>query len=138
MLKDQMISGDVISIDIVRGDRADAGDGSSQDHHRIFGKVLFYIDQNLAERITLLDMEQVSGMSRFQLIRLFRGRVGVTPYMFLINRRVSRAAERLRHGEAIAHVAADLGFCDQSHLTRHFKRAYGLTPAQYAGASGRA
>jgi AraC-like DNA-binding protein len=49
--------------------------------------------------------------------------------------RLSTACRHLRHSRAIAEVATDVGFYDQSALTKHFKRCYGITPLQFARAA---
>lgn len=66
------------------------------------------------------------------LVRLFRSEFGIPPLTYLIERRVEAAQHLLCNGRSIAEVAAEVGFCDQSHLTRHFKRRTGLTPARFA------
>jgi AraC-like DNA-binding protein len=65
------------------------------------------------------------------VIRAFRRELGVTPHAYLIGVRTERAARLLMHGGAIADVAAEAGFSDQSHLTRHFKRRFGMTPRSF-------
>lgn len=66
------------------------------------------------------------------LVRLFRSEFGISPLAYLIERRVEAAQHLLCNGRSIAEVAAEVGFCDQSHLTRHFKRRTGITPARFA------
>jgi len=73
-----------------------------------------------------------AGLTSFQLIGLFK-RV-VTPHAYLTQIRVRVARERLRQGVPIAAVAGETGFYDQSALTRHFKRSFGITPGQFAAA----
>lgn len=87
--------------------------------------------RNFGEQLTLRDIERSSGYSVYQIIRAFRRRLGITPHAYLVRMRLHYAAEMLLQGESIAGVAAEAGFSDQSHLTRHFKRAFGMTPKQY-------
>ena len=71
-------------------------------------------------------------VSRFRVLRTFKLRYGLPPHAYLLSVRVALAQKALREGHQPAQVAAQYGFFDQSHLTRHFKRFLGVTPAQYA------
>jgi AraC-like DNA-binding protein len=77
------------------------------------------------------DLARAVGLSRFQLYRQFRERYGVAPSAYLRQVRLREARRRLAAGAAIAEVAAATGFADQSHLTRWFRRTYGITPRVY-------
>ncbi|HVS03716.1 MAG TPA: helix-turn-helix transcriptional regulator, partial [Thermoanaerobaculia bacterium] len=81
--------------------------------------------------IALEDLARASGSSRHHLVRLFREEVGVTPYDYLIQVRVRRAQELLAAGWPIVEAAQEVGFADQSHLHRHFKRRLGVTPGAF-------
>jgi transcriptional regulator GlxA family with amidase domain len=71
------------------------------------------------------------GLSRYQLLRAFRTTMGVPPYAWLAQHRVARARGLLESGLRPAEVAALVGFADQAHLTRWFRRVLGVTPAAY-------
>ncbi|MEV5434491.1 AraC family transcriptional regulator [Streptomyces sp. NPDC052682] len=71
------------------------------------------------------------GLSRYQLLRAFRTTMGVPPYAWLAQYRVIRARGLLDRGLRPAEVAALVGFADQAHLTRWFRRVLGVTPAAY-------
>ncbi|MFC4917408.1 AraC family transcriptional regulator [Bradyrhizobium sp. WYCCWR 13022] len=92
---------------------------------------LAFIKKSPEIRITLRDLERQTGASIFQLIRAFRRDLGVTPHAYLIKRRVARGADLLLQGEPAAQVAYEVGFVDQSHFTKHFKRVHGVTPKRY-------
>lgn len=68
--------------------------------------------------------------------RRFKATTGETPHQYLLGRRLARASEALRGAPrlSVAQVAAENGFFDQAHFTRHFKRRYGLTPSRFARA----
>jgi len=87
-----------------------------------------------AERLTLPALASSAGMTQFQLIGLFRAGTGMTPHAYLTQVRLGAACHHLRRSRPIAEAAAAAGFYDQSALTRHFKRAYGMTPTQYVRA----
>ncbi len=86
------------------------------------------------ERVDLASLSTVAGLSRFELVRRFRGQLGLTPHQFQMNLRIARARTLLRAGERPAAVAQACGFADQAHLTRTFRRAVGVTPARFAAA----
>ena len=87
--------------------------------------------------LTADDLARVAGRSRFQLYRLFRDRYGMSPSGYLRQLRLREARRALAAGERPAAVAAATGFADQAHLTRWFRRTYGITPAMYQrGATG--
>ena len=75
------------------------------------------------------------GLGRYQLIRAFRTATGLTPHAYLINAKVNRGRQLLNQGQALAQVAYQLGFADQSHFQRVFKAHVGVTPGQYRGGS---
>ncbi|WP_298837131.1 AraC family transcriptional regulator [uncultured Salinicola sp.] len=86
---------------------------------------------NYAEDIGLQTLAEQCGVDRFRLTRAFKSAFGLAPHAYLVQLRRSLARQRLAAGEPPASVASQLGFADQSHLGRWFRRAYGLTPADY-------
>jgi AraC family transcriptional regulator len=104
---------------------------------RAFHDVSAYIEQHLDERLSLDELARVAGVSRFHFARQFRLRTGESPMGFLLRARIERGKSLLRDGAAsIGNVAAALGFADQSHFTRTFKRVVGVPPSEYkTGAS---
>lgn len=81
--------------------------------------------------VMIRDLERRHGIDRFTLSRDFRRAFGVTPSRFILLRRLDRARVMLRQGLALADVAVTAGFADQSHMTRHFRATYGLTPGRW-------
>ncbi|MEV0444910.1 AraC family transcriptional regulator [Streptomyces spectabilis] len=79
----------------------------------------------------LADLAAETGLSRYQLLRAFRTTMGMPPYAWLAQHRVARARALLEAGRRPAEVAALVGFADQAHLTRWFRRVLGVTPAAY-------
>ncbi|MEU6458424.1 MULTISPECIES: AraC family transcriptional regulator [unclassified Streptomyces] len=80
---------------------------------------------------TLASLATDLGLSRYQLLRAFRTTMGIPPYAWLAQHRVARARGLLEAGLRPAEVAALVGFADQAHLTRWFRRVLGVTPAAY-------
>ena len=91
-----------------------------------------YIQHNYAENITLKELAAISGLSPYHFLRVFRRDMGLTPHAYLNHIRVLRARDLLQQSCPIAQAAVNVGFVDQSHLHRHFKRIVGVTPGQYA------
>lgn len=94
------------------------------------------IQANYARPQTIEGMSRLSGLSPFYLIRAFRRAYGLPPYMYVEHLRVQRARQLIEQGESIVHAALEAGFSDQSHLTRRFKRTYGITPGVIARRAG--
>lgn len=84
-----------------------------------------------AEGVSLAALAAAGGVTRFQVIRDFKRTAAMTPGQYLRDRRVRRAAALIAAGQPLAAAAAEAGFADQSHLTRAFKAARGVTPAAY-------
>lgn len=87
------------------------------------------------ERLTLEEMGHLVGLTPFQLIGLFKRTSNLTPYAYLTQVRLKAAIREMRRGVGIAQAALAAGFYDQSALTNHFKRAYGITPLQWIRAA---
>lgn len=71
------------------------------------------------------------------LVRSFTRQFGVSPHAYVIGRRIDAARRELLRGARPADVATAVGFCDQAHLTRHFKRHTSMTPARFARSRAR-
>jgi AraC-like DNA-binding protein len=87
-----------------------------------------YLEAHLADNVSLTQLAQVTGLSPFYLVRVFHRAVGLPPHAYLNQMRLKRAKELLLLGLPIVSVAYEVGFTDQSHLTRRFKQIYGVTP----------
>lgn len=91
-----------------------------------------YMENHIGENVSLGDLAEAACVSRFHFARLFRVSTGNSPMAFLLRLRVERAKEMLRRGDAkIAEIAAALGFFDQSHFARSFRRVVGVSPREF-------
>ncbi|MDV2991857.1 MAG: HTH-type transcriptional activator RhaR [Chroococcidiopsis sp. SAG 2025] len=97
-------------------------------------RIKSYLESNYTENISLDRLAAIANLSPFYLLRTFRDRVGMPPYEYLTQVRVAKAKRLLSQGYAIAQVAQQTGFADQSHLIRQFKRFVGVTPGKYSHA----
>ena len=91
-----------------------------------------HLEAHFQDDVSIDDLARLSGLSRFHFMRLFRASYGIAPHAYLVQVRLNHAKRLLMRGRAAADVALSAGFCDQSALTRHFKRAFGVPPAAYA------
>ncbi|WP_406316935.1 AraC family transcriptional regulator [Streptosporangium sp. NBC_01639] len=89
------------------------------------------LHERLVDPPTLEELAQAVQVRPFALIRAFKAATGLPPHAYLTTLRVRRARGLLDSGTPAAQVAAELGFTDQAHLTRHFKRIIGVPPAAY-------
>ena len=99
---------------------------------RAVARAKAYLKDRYSESVTLTELAAVAGLSKFHLVRQFAKQTGLSPHAFQIHMRIERARTLLRKGFTAVEVAMLTGFADQSHLTRHFKRIWGITPGAYA------
>jgi len=84
-----------------------------------------------AHDFSLTELAAHVGLSPWHFLREFKKHTGLPPHSWLIQIRLRYARQLLKQGESIVQTAQNSGFSDQSHLNRHFKKAMGVTPAQY-------
>lgn len=109
-------------------------DDAPQDR-QLLARVVELMRQSYAETLPLETLAAEAGLTKFQLIGLFNRGTGLTPHAYLTQLRLRSACRGLKSGRSLADIASEAGFYDQSALTRHFKRAYGITPLQYRAAA---
>lgn len=101
---------------------------------RAVADAITFIQGNYAREVKLEDVAAAVHLSPFHLARLFKQVTGVTLHQCLVQVRVNAARSLISAGSgqrSLAEVAAAVGFADQSHLTRQFKRHFGVTPSQF-------
>ncbi|MFH7027237.1 MAG: helix-turn-helix domain-containing protein [Heteroscytonema crispum UTEX LB 1556] len=93
------------------------------------GQVIDYINNHLEQDLSLIELAAIAQMSPHYFSHLFKQSTSMTPHQYVIRCRVERAKELLLQGKlTIAEIAYKVGFANQSHLNRHFKRLLGVTP----------
>jgi len=88
-----------------------------------------FIDASVASNPSLDDIATAAGTSPFHLLREFKKTVGVPPHAYLVQRRVDEARRLLLKGLALRLVAIEVGYSDQAHFSREFRRFYGVPPS---------
>jgi AraC family transcriptional regulator len=95
-------------------------------------RVLAYLEEHLAEDITVADLANVACLSIFHFTRAFAGATGVPPHRYVSRRRLETARAMIATGRAsLSEIAHDCRFSSQSSFTRAFRRAMSMTPAEY-------
>lgn len=91
-----------------------------------------YLHAHFQRNVRIDELAEITQLSRSYVIRSFKHHVGMPPYAYLTQIRIKQAKRLLAKKMPVADVAFEMGFSDQSHLTRHFKSLTGITPKQYA------
>jgi AraC family transcriptional regulator len=101
-------------------------------------RVLDYIEERLGAKLTLEDIAAAVELSKSHFARAFRSTLGISPMAYVAARRVERAkCMIINSAESLADIALSCGFADQSHLSRQFRRAVGVTPGRWRRSSAR-
>ena len=96
-------------------------------------QIIDYIYAYLDRDLSLKELGTVVQMSPNYFSQLFKATTGITPHQYVIRCRIERAKDLLQQGKlSIAEIANQVGFVDQSHLHRHFKRLVGVTPKTFS------
>ena len=90
-----------------------------------------YITEYYERNISLRELGTVTGLSPFHLSRVFSSTVGMPPHAFQTSTRISAGKKWIRCGRTVAEAAVLVGFADQSHFHRHFRRLMKVTPGEY-------
>jgi AraC family transcriptional regulator len=95
-------------------------------------RVLAYVEEHLAEDITVADLANVACLSIFHFTRAFAAATGVPPHRYVSRRRLETAKAMIATGRAsLSEIAFECRFSSESSFTRAFRRATGVTPAKY-------
>jgi AraC family transcriptional regulator len=94
-------------------------------------RVVGYVDRHLTEPLTIDQLADEAGVSRFHFCRVFKKALGMSPISFLTLMRIERAKVLLGRNIPVSAVALKVGFNDLSNFNRQFKTITGLTPTAY-------
>ncbi len=98
------------------------------DDKKIIKQTLDFIGDSIEVNLTLDLLAQNCSLSKYHFLRVFKKEIGMTPHSFIINERINRANILLQNGVSISEASQSVGFSDQSHFTRNFKKYFGYTP----------
>lgn len=99
----------------------------------VLRQVTDYINENLHQNLKVIELSAIAQLSPYHFLRQFKQTIGITPHQYILHRRIETAKQLLQQRElSIAEIAIRTGFSDQSHLTRCFKRRFGVTPKQFS------
>lgn len=90
-----------------------------------------FLEKNYMKNITLNELSNLTGLSKYYLLRSFTKQKGISPYRYLETIRIDKAKKLLEQGVLPIDAALQTGFNDQSHFSNFFKKLIGLTPKQY-------
>jgi AraC-like DNA-binding protein len=112
--------------------RSDVGGNAPVPERRNIGAVRDLITERPLRSVKLHDLASAAGLSPFHFIRVFKNEIGLTPYAYYEQVRIAFAHQLIHEGHDLTAVAYQLGYADQSHLTRHFRRGSFTTPGKMA------
>jgi AraC-like DNA-binding protein len=104
-------------------------------HWTALRQVRDLLEDRYAEAVSLSELKEVTGISKFHLLRQFKATYGLPPHAYLSQVRIRRAAALIRAGNYLADAAAAVGFVDQAHMTHAFRRSLGYTPGLFQAAN---
>ena len=90
-----------------------------------------FLEAEAVRQVSSSELEDITGIERYELSRQFRRCMGTSPYRYLTQRRVLLAREKIGKGGALNDIALSCGFADQSHMTRTFRKTFGLSPGRW-------
>jgi AraC-like DNA-binding protein len=116
------------------------GTGSEKD---LFQEILAYLEEHLAENLSLDRLAEHFYVSKYYIAHLFRDTLGISVHQYLQKKRLDACRSALLSGENLSRAAAQYGFSDYSAFYRAFRKEYGMSPSQYlevseAGTAGSA
>jgi AraC-like DNA-binding protein len=102
--------------------------------HRCIQRAVALIEANFTFSLSRKEMARAAGMSVSYFSNQFRRHLGLSPHQYLVRCRLRHARKlllRLEKEPSIVEVACESGFADQAHFSRHFRRAYGVSPLAF-------
>ncbi|VBB04998.1 Hypothetical protein LUCI_0204 [Lucifera butyrica] len=111
----------------IKKDAAPAGMESDET----IGKILYYIDNHVAEDLSIERLASLFFLSKYHLMRKFKHHTGYSIHNYVLQKRLINASQFLRAGQSATAACLESGFHDYANFTRAFKKTYGLTPTQY-------
>ena len=106
--------------------------GNAPRADSLSNKVIAYLEQHYSEQVKLDNVANMLFVSKSHLIRVFKKETGCTPHRYLVDYRLIRSAQMLKHNNySIESIAEKVGFSSSSHYISNFRRLFGITPMRY-------
>lgn len=97
-----------------------------------YDRIINYINTHLSDQLNLGQLAAELEIDKYDLIKKFKNSMDVTPYQFIIQKKLEHSKYLLRNkAYSISDIANMLNFSDQAHFTNSFKKIFGLTPNKY-------
>lgn len=90
-----------------------------------------HISDNLNTKLSIIELAKIVNMDKFQFIRWFKFNIGLTPFQYIMLKRVEYGKSLIKQGFPIVDAALDSGFYDQSNFSNYFKKYIGMSPSLY-------
>ncbi|RXK00288.1 AraC family transcriptional regulator [Arcobacter sp. CECT 8986] len=113
----------------------------NKDYEPIFNNMktiknsIDFIMDNLDTNITLDELAMSVNLSKYHFLRVFKNSIGLTPHQFILSQRLEKAKDFIAKGISLNETAFYVGFSDQSHFIRNFKKIYGYVPSKLKNSS---
>ena len=96
------------------------------------GEALSHLERNIHREVNLEELANIAHMSRRSFLRVFQSATGTSPLAWVIEQRINRACNLLRHTDRrVTEIAFDVGFNDSNYFTRQFSKITGISPKNY-------
>lgn len=128
------LEGETLALTLVRralGERTSHASRGSWGLQKLADRAKLALSSDLARRWTLAEVAKEVGVSPVYLTQVFRQVEGMPLYRYQMNLRLARALDILPRYEDLTFLALDLGFSSHSHFTFAFRKAYGMSPAEF-------
>ncbi len=104
----------------------------TKSHTTAIEEAIHYIEKNYMNKITLEMLSNITHLSPFYLHKVFYNTVGMTPYDYILNKRIKKAKQLLTFTNlSLTTIANSCGFTDQSYFGKVFKQELGITPLKF-------
>ena len=95
-------------------------------------RILEFLEQDFERKVTIEELEEFTGINKMTLIRMVKKKTGMTPMHYRLSRKIERAIYYLQIPDmSIKEIAYKLGFCNQNHFAKAFRRQMGRTPSEH-------